>query len=266
MKFMLCLAFCFSETSRGILADESENSESWCATGPDTMKRAAAKKLIERYFYQLVDGCGDPNCANENCASSGKVKNLTPNQAAAQAFQLFTKEAKLCEAHPSKMARTQSEDSAEVVEDGVCGPEPSNDSATPSNSYDEVQKEPEPEKVVPFLNESKLSEIIATCLAEDSYLVLIRTLGEVFSSPESLAKSFQRHQPETPIELMLEKAGEKDLRSLKKEDVRELEGDLDKDQDSKEEEEKNNQVGVLVFNFRCKVCFPGAAGSSATIV
>lgn len=230
------------------MADQSEHSESWCPTGPDTMKRAAAKKLIERYFYQLVDGCGDPNCANENCASSGKVKNLTPNQAAAQAFQLFTKEAKLCEAHPSKIARTQPDNPAEVV-NGVCNSEPSNDSATPSYSHDpaESQKEPEPEKVVPFLNESKLNDILATCLAEDSYLLLIRTLGEVFSSPESLAKSFQRHQPETPIELMLEKAGEKDLRSLKKEDVRELEGDLDKDQDSKEQEEKNNLVS---FCFR----------------
>jgi hypothetical protein len=39
----------------------------------DTMKRAAAKKLIERYFYQLIDGCGNSNCDNEYCASSGKV-------------------------------------------------------------------------------------------------------------------------------------------------------------------------------------------------
>ena len=32
---------------------------------------------------------------------------MTPNQAAAQAFQLFSQEAKLCEAHPSKVPRTQ---------------------------------------------------------------------------------------------------------------------------------------------------------------
>lgn len=37
------------------------------------MKRAAAKKLIERYFYQLTDGCGNPNCDNKFCASSGEV-------------------------------------------------------------------------------------------------------------------------------------------------------------------------------------------------
>lgn len=37
------------------------------------MKRAAAKKLIERYFYQLTDGCGNPDCDNKYCASSGEV-------------------------------------------------------------------------------------------------------------------------------------------------------------------------------------------------
>lgn len=41
------------------------------------MKRAAAKKLIERYFYQLTDGCGNTSCENENCASSGKVSRHT---------------------------------------------------------------------------------------------------------------------------------------------------------------------------------------------
>ncbi|CAD1473457.1 unnamed protein product, partial [Heterotrigona itama] len=71
------------------------------------MKRAVAKKLIERYFYQLTDGCGNPDCDNQNCASSGKVTNLTPNQAAAQAIQLFSQEARLCDGtQPSKVART----------------------------------------------------------------------------------------------------------------------------------------------------------------
>ncbi|KAK2580164.1 hypothetical protein KPH14_012435 [Odynerus spinipes] len=71
------------------------------------MKRAAAKKLIERYFYQLTEGCGNPHCGNQNCASSGKITNLTPNQAAAQAIQLFSQEARLCDGtQPSKVART----------------------------------------------------------------------------------------------------------------------------------------------------------------
>lgn len=71
------------------------------------MKRASAKKLIERYFYQLSDGCGNPKCGNKNCASSGSVETMSPNQAAARAIQLYTQEAPLCEMHPSKVARTQ---------------------------------------------------------------------------------------------------------------------------------------------------------------
>lgn len=69
------------------------------------MKRAIAKKLIERYFYQLSDGCGNTKCTNKNCASSGDVEKLTPNQAAARALQLYSEEAELCELHPSKIPR-----------------------------------------------------------------------------------------------------------------------------------------------------------------
>lgn len=35
-----------------------------------------------------------------------KIKNLTPDQAAAQAIQLFSQEARLCDRAPSKVART----------------------------------------------------------------------------------------------------------------------------------------------------------------
>ncbi|XP_055535236.1 ubiquitin-protein ligase E3A isoform X1 [Wyeomyia smithii] len=70
------------------------------------MKRASAKKLIERYFYQLVDGCGNPKCNNKYCASSGKVEKLSPNAAAARAIQLFTQEAELCDTHPPKVPKT----------------------------------------------------------------------------------------------------------------------------------------------------------------
>jgi ubiquitin-protein ligase E3 A len=52
----------------------SPSSNSGSPVETDTMKRAAAKKLIERYFYQLIDGCGNSNCDNDYCASSGKVR------------------------------------------------------------------------------------------------------------------------------------------------------------------------------------------------
>jgi len=45
-----------------------------------------------------------------------QVKNLTRNQAAAQAFQLFSKEAKLCETLPAKVPRTQ------LSPEGTSGP------------------------------------------------------------------------------------------------------------------------------------------------
>jgi ubiquitin-protein ligase E3 A len=51
-------------------------------------KRVAARQLIKRYYFQLTEGCGDPNCNNEHCASSKKVQTLTPNQAAAQVLRL----------------------------------------------------------------------------------------------------------------------------------------------------------------------------------
>jgi len=93
------------------------------------------------------------------------------------------------------------------------------------------------EKEIPILTEASLGEIIEECKKEDSFSKLIRTIGEVFSRPESLSRSFIKVQPDSPIDIMLEKAGKKDLTNLKKEDVRELEGDLDKDEDCKEEDE-----------------------------
>jgi len=72
----------------------------------EEMKRAAARKLIERYFFQLTDGCGNPKCNNKYCYSSGEVEKLNPDQAAARALTLFLQDAKLCDSHPSKLAKT----------------------------------------------------------------------------------------------------------------------------------------------------------------
>ncbi|XP_053954824.1 ubiquitin-protein ligase E3A isoform X2 [Anastrepha ludens] len=79
-------------------------------TNPD-MKRSAVKELIERYFYQLQRGCGNPKCSNENCASSGQVASMNPNEIAARAIQLFSQDAKLCDfySQPPKVPRTQND-------------------------------------------------------------------------------------------------------------------------------------------------------------
>ena len=62
----------------------------------DSMKRAAVKNLIERYFRQLTEGCGNPSCANPHCFSSGAVETMTRDQAAAAALQLFKNKSHLC--------------------------------------------------------------------------------------------------------------------------------------------------------------------------
>nr|CAD7264827.1 unnamed protein product [Timema shepardi] len=267
----------------------------------ETMKRASAKKLIERYFYQLVDGCGNTNCDNQHCASSGKVeinercnesliydgsvhntlqlaygltspysalnseleyvmiiddetvKNLTPNQAAAQAIQLYSQEARLCDAQPSKVARTQSSTEVKFTvktsNDGNSILKPSTMPVTQTMAQCAI-KSSQPDnqstaqstttgKPIAFLTEEKLISILETCRQENSYSLLIRTLGEVFSSVDSLSRSFQRTGPESPLEAMLDKASG-DLKKLKKEDVRTLEGETDKDEDSREEEGECN--------------------------
>lgn len=61
------------------------------------VKKANMRTLIERYFYQLLEGCPDQQCQNINCKSSGQVPTLTPNQAAAKALELFFQGASLCQ-------------------------------------------------------------------------------------------------------------------------------------------------------------------------
>ncbi|XP_015119706.1 ubiquitin-protein ligase E3A [Diachasma alloeum] len=187
------------------------------------MKRAAAKKLIERYFYQLTDGCGNPQCDNQNCASSGKVTNLTPNQAAAQAIQLFSQEARLCDGtQPSKVPRTSLES----------GPASLAKSLPPKSMNPSCSVEG---KQVPYLTEAKLLDIIERCKSEGNYSLLIRTLGEVFSSAEALSKSFQKtEKTDSPLSALLDRAPVSLLgppSDLNKEAVRALQGE-DKEVDS----------------------------------
>ena len=51
-------------------------------------RRAAAGQLIQKYYYQLTEGCGQTRCDNPNCASSAaSPPSLSPNEAAARAIQ-----------------------------------------------------------------------------------------------------------------------------------------------------------------------------------
>lgn len=65
-------------------------------------KRAAAKHLIERYYHQLTEGCGNEACTNEACGSSPGFRRMDNNAAAIKALELYKNNAKLCDPHPSK--------------------------------------------------------------------------------------------------------------------------------------------------------------------
>lgn len=90
-------------------------------------------------------------------------------------------------------------------------------------------------KEEPYITEGKLLEIIEKCKTEGSYSLLIRTLGEVFSSAEALSRSFQKTEKnDSPLAALLERAPVSLLRppgDLNKEAVRSLQGE-DKEEDS----------------------------------
>lgn len=83
--------------------------------------------------------------------------------------------------------------------------------------------------------------MIASCEAMNNYSPLIRALGLVFSSKEFVIKSFQR-EAKSSIDVILDRVQQPSaIKSMKKEDLRTLEGD-EKDEDSMvdEEQEKLN--------------------------
>lgn len=82
---------------------------------------------------------------------------------------------------------------------------------------------------------------------------MIRTLGSVFSSIESISKSFQK-VANTPLGELLERVP-CDLKTMKKEDMRALEGDLEKDEDCQadSEETRANNPGYSSVDFDGKL-------------
>jgi len=92
------------------LSTSASGSAAGTAGGRATpeMKRSAVRSLIQRYFHQLQSGCGNAHCSNANCASSGKVAPMTPNEVAARALQLFSQDAQLCEPSTSAASRWES--------------------------------------------------------------------------------------------------------------------------------------------------------------
>uniref|UniRef100_A0A8C7XGT0 Ubiquitin-protein ligase E3A n=1 Tax=Oryzias sinensis TaxID=183150 RepID=A0A8C7XGT0_9TELE len=172
-------------------------------------KRAAAKHLIERYYHQLTEGCGNECCSNSWCASSVGFTRMDNNAAAVKALELYKVNAKLCDPHPSKKGTAST-----YLESSTHSNSASSDQQV---NHKEALTLRENFKDVSYLTEEKVYEILGMCGEKEDYSPLIRVIGRVFSSAEGLVQSFRRSKPHT------------------KEELKSLQGkDEDKDEDEKE--------------------------------
>lgn len=174
------------------------------------MKRAAAKHLIERYYHQLTEGCGNESCSNSWCASSVGFSRMDNNAAAVKALELYKVNAKLCDPHPSKKGTASTYlESSGAHSNSAC--------SNSKMNHKDVHSVRDNFKDVNYLTEEKVYEILDICGEKEDYSPLIRVIGRVFSSAEGLVQSFRRSKPHT------------------KEELKSLQGkDEDKDEDEKE--------------------------------
>ncbi|XP_032428729.1 ubiquitin-protein ligase E3A [Xiphophorus hellerii] len=135
------------------------------------MNRATAKRLIERYFRQLTEGCGNSNCTNEFCASCSTCQPLGNNAAAAKALELFKVNAKLCDYYPSVESRSD------------------------ENSRLRREMSTEEFSDVHYLTEHTVCRILSVCEEEGNYSALVRVIGRIFSNADALMKSFRKEEP-----------------------------------------------------------------------
>ncbi|KPJ20414.1 Ubiquitin-protein ligase E3A [Papilio machaon] len=217
----------------------------------DIMKRAA-KELIERYFYQLLEGCGNPNCDNEYCASSQKAKKLTANEAAAVAIKLAEKkEALLCDRHPNKVPRTDTNNcdsnsstcetsnkkvkktSSNQKTDTLSENKEQEDSQgkeTANESSPIIKQQTECKDIKSTnsgpLTEERMRELCDECLQSQSAQKLLWALGSAFRQPHVLAQSFRRQISEN------ESKPESDVKKDKESKAMCSSSDPDKDIDS----------------------------------
>ncbi|KAL2088023.1 hypothetical protein ACEWY4_016851 [Coilia grayii] len=171
------------------------------------MKRAAAKHLIERYYHQLTEGCGNESCSNDCCASCPSFHRMDNNAAAVKALELYKVNAKLCDPHPSKKGTSSAYlENSSINSTGhhnlACGNRKMN--------HKELHPVREDFKDVSFLTEEKVYEILESCGEKEDYSPLIRVIGRVFSSAEGLVQSFRRSKQHTKEELKSLQAKDED--------------------------------------------------------
>ncbi|XP_057696873.1 ubiquitin-protein ligase E3A [Corythoichthys intestinalis] len=132
------------------------------------MNRSTAKNLIERYFRQLTEGCGNDDCDNEFCASCRHFRPLDKNMAAVRAVRLCKSNAKLCDV---KVA--QSELDVEPLDQ--------------KEDFSDVH----------YFTENTVCMILSSCEEDGDYSALIRVVGRVFSNANALMKSFRKDEPDS---------------------------------------------------------------------
>lgn len=186
------------------------------------MNRTTAKHLIERYFRQLTEGCGNGDCRNEFCASCPSCETMDKNAAAAKALELFKNNAKLCD--PSKKECVPSETqldcmtgSTELVDD-----------------FSDVH----------HLTEKIVCSILSDCEEKGDYSALIRVIGHVFSNTGSLINSFRKdknHETENTDPVETRKTRENDRPREKTSDLRGASAEA-----ASEEREGRDPCGVSV--------------------
>ncbi|KAM9503407.1 ubiquitin-protein ligase E3A-like isoform 2-T9 [Salvelinus alpinus] len=153
------------------------------------MKRAAAKHLIERYFRQLTEGCGNGACTNELCASCLGFQPLDHNTAAIRALELYKINTKLCDLHPS--AAFPDNNSAEDTQPALLGDRH-------GKMTDNLFPPREDFRDVHYLTEEKVYEILSICEGKKDYSPLIRVIGRTFSSADGLVRSFRKDKEQHP--------------------------------------------------------------------
>ncbi|XP_042892379.1 ubiquitin-protein ligase E3A-like isoform X1 [Penaeus japonicus] len=214
------------------------------------MKRAAAQ-LIEKYYFQLTDGCGNPNCDNPNCASSGKTGPLSSNEAAGKALQLFAARARLCEAVSAKVPRSSQSravaggvDAASVEgHSSVTGNTPTSSllrdvnmagASAPTTPLPPLSPQVDGPVKTPGLTEAILSHSITECRNANNYAKLRRLLWSVFSNEVALRHSFLKSAESDMKNEAIQEKNDKESGAQSKEELRAQEGDLDKDLDCAE--------------------------------
>ncbi|XP_045905675.1 ubiquitin-protein ligase E3A [Micropterus dolomieu] len=180
------------------------------------MNRAAAKHLIERYFRQLTEGCGNGDCTNEFCASCCDFQPLDNNSAAAKALELFKINAKLCNPHPSKKESSDNPHSDSSAND--------NTHLDSRMSRTDLCPTKEDFSDVHYLTETIVRRILSFCEENGDYSALIRIIGRVFSNTDALVKSFRKDELKTTENLDSFKPTDMDKREKRSEQALEKTG------------------------------------------